>query len=272
MKGWITVTHILSTVFFGMFIGGLFVGNGMWAVGLVLLIIDIIVGISLQHAYEQSVYKEVSDFQKVYDAFGDAAEEIRKKYADQGITFDDDEDEDDGKWFDEIMENLEKDEPKQTNNSSVLTTTITSSDSNDPLCQSQFVDKQRALYLRLRSSGARIVNSLSSDEAGLFLSQLCGKMAHAPLPFALYGIFSITPEDLGDAQAVVYSFRYSPESYGKCVFIFLTRTKENKLRFFVVETSNYKFMLCEYSGGSHLNYGPVELKNVPTRIKEVLKN
>ena len=43
-----------------------------------------------------------------------------------------------------------------------------------------------------------------------------------------------------------------------------------EIRLFAVETDFSAFVLCEYSGNSHLNYGCVELKNVPTRIKEIL--
>ena len=54
MRNFKTVTYILATLFLGLIIGGAIADNrAAWISGLVLLIIDIIVGISIQYHIEQ---------------------------------------------------------------------------------------------------------------------------------------------------------------------------------------------------------------------------
>ena len=53
MKNLITITHLLFMVFIGLIIGGLIFNNSIWKVGLVLLIIDIVIGIALQYSFEK---------------------------------------------------------------------------------------------------------------------------------------------------------------------------------------------------------------------------
>ena len=129
------------------------------------------------------------------------------------------------------------------------------------------------IFFKLKANGgARLVNNIKSDEAGVFLLDVCEQMAHAPLPHTLVNICSISIENLNGELAIVYSFRYTPNSICQNVFIFLVHTQNTEIRLFAVETHLSSFMLCEYSGHSHLNYGPVELKNVPARIKEILED
>lgn len=96
-------------------------------------------------------------------------------------------------------------------------------------------------------------------------------MPYAPAPHMLRGLYIISVEDLDDEPAIVYSFKSSAGSIAQLVYIFLIRTKNSKLRLFTVETS-FPFALCEYLDGNHMNYGQLnDLKDVPKRIKAVLK-
>lgn len=132
--------------------------------------------------------------------------------------------------------------------------------------------KLNAAYLRLKlDGGARMVNNITKDEAGNLLLEVCASMPYAPAPHMLRGLYIISVEDLDDEPAIVYSFKSSAGSIAQLVYIFLIRTKNSKLRLFTVETS-FPFALCEYLDGNHMNYGQLnDLKDVPKRIKAVLK-
>ena len=81
----------------------------------------------------------------------------------------------------------------------------------------------------------------------------------------------VAVEELDGKAAIVYAFRFCPGSICQNVYMLLVRTEEDKLRLFAVETDYANFVLCEYIGNGHRNYGPVELTDVPTKIKEVLR-
>lgn len=48
MRGLLTLTHILFPIFLGLIIGGLIWNRAMVGVGVVLLILDVIIGIGIQ--------------------------------------------------------------------------------------------------------------------------------------------------------------------------------------------------------------------------------
>ena len=146
------------------------------------------------------------------------------------------------------------------------------SDESGQISELRICDRLDELYLRLKKGGgARLVERITEDEAGIFLLAICATKEHAPSPNSLSGLYVISVENLEGESAIVYTFKYFAGSIAQNVFIFLVHTADNKLRFFTVETS-FPFALCEYVGGSHCNYGQVELKDVPKRIKEVLNN
>ena len=275
MKGLITLTHILSTLFFGMFIGGLIVGTDLWVTGLVLLIIDIVVGISLQHSYEKSVIDKYSSIIAEEDDEDINSIDIES----DNFDFNDDQNEKTDNDEDNEKENDDKYSYESLINNLIRKMENCYGDGTlgyvkgiNPLYEKDNVILQQNIYKDLQDNGAQLVDSVGDSEAGIFLRDLCLQMEHAPIPRTLMPLCAITPEDLGEEKAVVYSFRYHLSSYCENVFIFIVKTKDDILRFFTVETSCYKFMLCEYADSRHLNYGTVELKNVPARIKEILNN
>ena len=81
---------------------------------------------------------------------------------------------------------------------------------------------------------------------------------------------AVSIEDLNGEHALVYSFKYAVGSICQNVHIFLVHTHAGKLRLFAVETDYSAFVLCEYVDNRHVNYGYIELKHIPTRIKELL--
>lgn len=58
MNGAKTLTHLLFPLFIGFIIGGAISGSTtLWVLGIILLVIDVIVGIALQHAIDQAAYR-----------------------------------------------------------------------------------------------------------------------------------------------------------------------------------------------------------------------
>ena len=57
MKGLITLTHLLFTVFIGVIIGGIIIGSQTtWVTGIILLVVDMLLGMILQYFYQRSWY------------------------------------------------------------------------------------------------------------------------------------------------------------------------------------------------------------------------
>lgn len=58
MNGAKTLTHLLFPLFIGFIIGGAISGTTvLWVLGIILLVLDVIVGIALQRAIEQAAYR-----------------------------------------------------------------------------------------------------------------------------------------------------------------------------------------------------------------------
>ena len=259
------LTHILFPLFVGLIIGGAIRGNtSLIVLGIVLLVLDIIIGVALQRAIEKESYNDdwnSLSFEEKREIAHNLVEKAKQDMRDEGIDVDGEME----KFCDEF--NREHRLGKYSNKYF---------DDNKDEVQSSgngMCDELDAIYARLKANGgARLANNIKGDEAGIFLLNVCNRIPHAPLPHTLAPLCAISIENLDGELAIVYSFRYAPNSICQNVHIFLVHTEEEKIRLFAVETDFSAFVLCEYSGYSHLNYGPVELKNVPSRIKEILSN
>ncbi len=128
------------------------------------------------------------------------------------------------------------------------------------------------IYKKIKNGGgARMVPGIDCDEKAVaFLVKICLAMPYAPSILSLESMSAIFADNVGEYPALVYGFTYSPNSMCQNVFIFLVNMGKN-IRFFAIETDLFcGFCLCEYADGVHKNYGEVELKNIPTRIKEII--
>lgn len=262
MKAVLTLTHLLSVLFLGMIGGSLVTGNTTllgWSI--FLLVLDIIIGISLQRSLDEKARNDAWDnlsFEEKRASAHATLESIKQAMRDEGIDVDGEME----KFCDEYNR-----EHGLGTYSRESVKCATRSPATNVLC-----DELVCVYTRLEANGgAMLTNNINGSDAGLFLLKVCKQMPHAPLPYTLARLCCISIENLDGALAIVYSFEYSPNSVCQNVFIFLVHTKDNWIRLFAVETDFGKFMLCEYADGKHLNYGFVELKNVLRRIKEILK-
>ena len=262
MNGAKTITHILFPIFIGMIIGCAVSGNSTLLVwGIVLLILDIIIGVALQHAIDKESYNDdwhSLSFEQKREMAHYLVEKAKQDMRDEGIDVDGE---------------IEKfcDEFNREHRLGKYSDDYYDDDEDEGAEENDLCDELDAIYSRLKANGgARLTNNIRGDEAGIFLLNVCDTIPHAPLPHTLVGLYAISIENLDGELAIVYSFRYATNSICQNVFIFLVHTKAEKIRLFAVETDFSAFVLCEYSGNSHLNYGRVELKKVPTRIKAIL--
>lgn len=238
MNGAKKLTHILSPLFLGLLIGGAIFGNTpalVW--GIVLLILDVIAGCVLQY---------MTDRRAVRSGLGRLSDE-EKRALEQA-------------FLEEVMQDMRR------SGMAVHDEWGKESDARD-VCEIF-----EEIYIRLNASGgARLTETVWDDEAGRFLLEVCEDMPHAPRPNTVAWLCAVSVEDLNGEHALVYSFKYAVGSICQNVFIFLVHTHAEKLRLFAVETHYAAFVLCEYVDNRHVNYGRIELKFIPTRIKELLK-
>lgn len=239
MRRFITLTHILFPLFVGFIIGGAISGNsGFLTFGIILLVMDVIIGITLQNVFDRSSYSNNNEF----------SNEHQKVISDFLIT----------KLMQEVKaqeseHKASREEKRQKRNA---------------LCE-EFEDAYSILEL---GGGDKPVSfrDMRNDDAGSLLLNVCEQMPHAPLLNTLFGLYEVFIEDLNNTPAIVYKFLYHQNSICENAYIYLVLAQDDKIRLFAVETDFSAFVLCEYSGNSHLNYGRVELKDVPSRIKEIL--
>ena len=247
MKGIITLTQILPMFFIGLTIGGIIVGNGTaitW--GIILLVLDIIIGCGMQSSLDTSERKDA-----------------RNRFIEMMSTVNEAGGEDDEEEYDEEECDEEENIEEECNDKENIREDFTNAQ-----------DRVRKMFYREYSKlreFARIIEGKWDDPAVNLLFAVCNQMPYSPPPHSLFCTHVVVAEDLDGLPAIVFDFAYNPNSIAQNVFVFLVMTKEEKIRFFTVETSVGKsFMLCEYTGSSHCNYGKVDLKNALTRIKEVL--
>ena len=258
MKTAITITHILFPFFIGGIIGGAVTGNNAVCYNCIILtVMDAIVGITLQYYFEKRLSADLmkalsfSEENKIdcESIESDTEQNISKKNLDIDSELEKIIDKLDFENIDEFYDELYEDN---------------GSDMNNELCE-----KMNEIYLRLKLDGARLVQDLSFDEAGQFLFSVCEKIMYAPSKNMFYGLQVIVADDFGDNPVIVYGSNSIAGIVGQIVFVFLVHIINKEIRLFTVEVSA-PFALCEYADGSHINYGQIELENIPASIKKII--
>ena len=247
------ITYILFPIFLGMTIGGAAGGNGgLLACGIVFLLLDIVVGVSLQGSIERKANNDNWNnltYEQKREKAHNAVEQAKQDLRDQGVDVDDRTE----KCCDDFNRENKLGEYAEC-------TSI----------EDELFDMFDEIYSSLEIYGGAIFTGcMMADEAEAFLNYVCENMPYAPYVHT-HMLFLVSIENLDGEPAILYSFKYPSNGICQNVFIFLVRTKEGKIRLFTVETSFNGFVLCEYADGCHKNYSSVELENVPTRIKEIL--
>lgn len=92
-------------------------------------------------------------------------------------------------------------------------------------------------------------------EANLFLIKLCIEMVYAPQLNMIADLMSVIALEKEGYKAVEYQFM-PIKWFGEILKIYLVSQKNGTLRFFTLESSS-PIALCEYSNGSHFNYGQI---------------
>lgn len=239
------VTHILPALLIGLIIGGAISGNSsllIWSI--VLLIADIIIGISLQNAIDNQ-----------------NAKAKRTNWSDEHA---------------EILCNLFLEKINQENKESAdfdeeLSDSDYIEDEYDTESEDVCVRFERA-YSDLEELGGRVYttfNKAISETYGAILPYVCSHIPHAPSHRTIIGYYEIYTSKINNYHAIVYTFLFHQNSICENVNIILVH-QNGAVRLFAVETDFSRYVLCEYSGYRHINYGYVSLGDIELKISEIL--
>ena len=239
MNGAKTFTQLLMPLLIGFILGGAISGNStLLIISVFLMVLDIIVGVTLQYAIDNDASR--GNFENLTrHMYSTASKDTRNEDFNQG---------------------------NRLSGNSAKHSTKTQAEHS--ICE-QFED----VYLEIEDNGGtRGASYASGDEASALLLEVCMRMPHAPLPYTIAGLYAVSSENLDGEHALAFSFIFSQNSICQNVYIYLVHTKNDKIRLFAVETDYSKFVLCEYSGYSHINYGDVQLNDIPNEIKRILNS
>lgn len=243
-----TITHILFPIFLGLIVGGAILDNtAAWVSGIVLLILDMIVGIGIQYLTEK--YAAAKNRNNDYSAF---IEQLKRNYSDDDATNLSIEDSDD----------MPHDNPDKTRGEVPYSNNFKMTD---------LIEKMPDIIYRLKiEGGARFFNTaFDDDEAAKFLLNVCMQTPNTPPLIYFSGLYQVSPYDLNGTPALMYFFRTHIGAYGMILRVILVRHSDYKIRFFTVET-DYMPFLCEYKDGLHLNYGTTTLQDLSEKLTSIL--
>lgn len=231
IKHLITLTHILFPIFIGVLIGGMVTDSVRTIVwGIILIVIDIIVGINLQVAVDEK-------------------EKTKKSWDDMSST----------EKLNYIKSLDEEEKAIPSNNYGILCEKETCVNFHRAFYQL----KEYKNGIKIRGMGDIMFN-----EAGVLLLMLCSEMDHAPTPEMLGGLKSISAYD-GENGIILYGFDNFKFKTGELAAILLVY-HNGRIRFFTLELGYSGIFLCEYSGYSHINHGYADVKNISAEIKRIL--
>ena len=229
-----TLTHILLTVFIGIFIAGVICDNRTACVwGVVLTVIDVIAGMWLQLWIDEKEEKT--------DSWNRMSTKEKLNY----------------------IRSLGNEEDSEK--------TLNANDCGILCKKSICMDFDRAFCeLKEYEDGIKIrgMNDIMFNSAGLLLVTLCAEMKHAPTPEMLSGLKSISAYD-GENGIILYGFDNFKFKTGELAAILLVHHNK-RIRFFTLELSLSGVVLCEYSGYSHINHGYVDVRKISLEIKRIL--
>lgn len=240
----IKLTQILPPLLIGFIIGGAISGNTSLLVGsIILLVADIIIGISLQAIYDklQRTNTQGNWTTKDAEALQRAFIEMIKKDNDNDTHFD-------------------KGVPSRDE--------FTGEDRSgwDDIC-----NKFERAYSDLEKHQGVIsapYHKAVEDVAGAILLDVCNHLPHAPLVHTLWNLCKIYTDRINTSHVLVYKFLHRQSSICENAYIFLVHHRDT-IRLFAVETDLGPYVLCEYYGYRHINYGRVRLEEIATKIEEI---
>lgn len=263
MKTALVITHLLSVLLPGVIIAGIISEEPLlWGWGLFLLFVDIVVGVLLQRRKDaeeslESKWNSLSDEEKqdvVREALEATAEQIRR--------------EEEEKKKNDTDEAKEKKEDAERDSKSGGDPKEDEEDLYDRLCE--IYNEMSEAYPVGTAKPIERAKDFFAEEAGCFLFMIHMIIKHAPM-VAFSRIEAIGADHFGGTRTLIYCFKYPLGVTNQIAYLFLVGTRARKLRLFAVETSLHDtFMLCEYSDGHHINYGQVEVAEIPERLGEVL--
>ncbi len=255
MKTAKTITHILLPLFIGLIIGGAVSGNtAAWVSGLVLVILDAIIGITLQYYLNRQETKTDMQSQEIAEALS----QLKENLANDG-------------WNDLTFE-----QKRQIVHNDIEKAYAEIENTQAPNNQSKsHYSSLCEVYNALKATGGNFTFNKQNDMAISSLVDYCKTLKHSPPINSFSMIDVILPlYFIKDTPIILYSFQPIGGYVGEIIELYLIANKD-KIRLFTVERS-YKienlppFALCEYDGNNHINYGPINLDATHDKIKSII--
>lgn len=254
-----TLTHVLFPLFVGLIIGSAIEGNTKlltWSI--ILLILDIVIGIAMQYKIDNPKIdgryggSATGNYLNPYDTQKRESEGTMKEKSETTAS---------NSRMDKTSDTYRK-TSENVNNSSKKASAAD--------CDS-IEEYFMAIYKNLEADRGRhaTLRQMKTDEAVRFLIELCCVMEHAPLPRALAGLYEMYTNEVNGQCAIVYKFLHSQRSMCENVYIIVLLDKHSEIRFFAVETDYSGYMLCEYVGNRHKNYGFINLGYLWEKLGEI---
>ena len=216
-------THIMFSVLLGALFGGIITERkSVWVTCLILLILDVIVGITLQYLLDNPKTPTVNN--SVNEAnFNNLAKTL-----------------------------IETNPLEESNNSS------SSANYFMEFVLANAIDINKEFNIIFSKFVGKGFQSIAQDDASISLLQKkCSTMIYSPNLTDPYIPSKILAKYFSDSKTIIYRFPSQLiNMIGQTQSILLIQIKYNSIRLFTIET-NSPPCLCEYSHGSHLNYGPI---------------
>ena len=245
MYALLKITQILPCLLIGLIIGSAISGDtALLGWSIFLLVADIVVGISLQFIINNRNSKATSKKWSPEDSEALYKLLLATVNQDNGGYTDSDADLSDSDFTEEEYEQKP-----------------------DDIC-SKF-ERAYSDLEKCRGSVYTTFNKALSETYGAILLDVCNHIPHAPLSHTLVNFYEISTNKINGCNAIVYTFLFHQNSMCENVNIVLVHHNET-IRLFAVETDIQRYVLCEYYGYRHINYGFVSLGEIETKIGKIL--
>lgn len=143
--------------------------------------------------------------------------------------------------------------------------------------QTKFYDERKALidiHVKINELGLENFNSNKTlqGQAISFYKSIVSKLPYGGQKLAHENIMDVVAEDVGNNFVLVYECDYLPYVMCQNAQVILVETENKGIRVFTLETSFMGYVLCEYTGTAHNNYGSVDANSFRPLLLDIINN
>ena len=143
--------------------------------------------------------------------------------------------------------------------------------------QTKFYDERKALidiHVKINELGLENFNSNKTlqGQAISFYKSIVSKLLYGGQKLANENIMDVVAEDVGNNFVLVYECNYLPYVMCQNAQVILVETENKGIRVFTLETSFMGYVLCEYTGTAHNNYGSVDANSFRPLLLDIINN